>query len=1542
MKATTRSRILLSSIALACLPIVPAWAQLPNAVKLTIPDPGTSPQSEKREGNAVALSGNLTVVGSPFSDTSALDSGVVKIYDSTTGALLREIVNPDPHLNAFFGISVAVNGSTLVVGAQGQVVGGSTMGAVYIYDLAGPTPSVPKLTITNPSGVNDLFGCAVAISGTRIAVGALNNSSGGTNAGRVYVFDLASGTPSVPVKSIGNPASAVSGNFGKSLSFSGNQLLVGAPRDQVSAVAAGRAFLFDVTGSTSPIVSYDNPTPHASDSFGDAVSLSGSHVVIGATNGDAGVANSGTVYVYQNTSSTLVTTIQNPAAPATAASDLFGVSLALDGDRLVVGARGADATASGAGAAYVFDLAGGSPATPVQTLNSPQAIVAAQFGMAVAVSGTRVAVTMPRDNTYGSSIHNGSTYLYDLGGATPTNPVQALHSSEPASQDHFGTVVATSGSLFVVGSPADNTGAVGAGQVFVFDRTSPTPLTPIAILAKPTPEANAHFGTSVAIANQTIVVGSPDELSSNGSVYVFNLGSPSPGTPVTVLSDPHLGSNEKFGSALAISGTHLIVGAPGDDTGATDAGSAYVYDLSAPNPAASVTVLNNPTPVASEAFGTAVAIDGTRVAVGTPFDDNGAPDAGTAYVYNLPSTTPVTFTNPAAVGFGNFGNSVALSGDRLIIGAPGNLVGGTASGTVYYYDLNSPAAPVFAFNNPEPAAAPPIPESFGYSVALSGTNLLVSAPADNFGAGTSEGTVYGYDLLNPSQTPQITLRDPSPLPGDFFGYALAIEGDTAVVGAYLKDDVYGIDRGTAFVLGAADLTAPAGGTFTLSPGLAKPTDPLTATFANWTDASLPLSYAVYEGVTVVVSPSANAAPTFLLGEGVHHLIGRVSDSAGNSVDTAEQVVVVDGTGPVGGTFTTSTPVVTDGSPVILNASGWTDPHGPITYVFGVPFLFGGVIPLTPPSTDPSATFNNFPAGSDQFMMIATDALGNSTVAGPVTVTILPAPTGPAFATLYAKDGAVPNSGPDGDPRIQAGATWNGFGTPAVNAQGAIAYVGKWKAPAQKTPVVLKAQSGTGIFVNDDLVVAVGEPVPGMPTAVFKSFKDPVIDDAGHLAFIASIKGATPADIITSNADTVVVSNARTGNWEVLAREGGPAPQTGGATFKAFSNVAIKSTPSTPAGHGERAPVIPPSQAGVLFTASLVVGSGSPAISTISDTGAWWLPQGGAGVLKVVQEGDTNSALPGIDAVKTFTLLKPVGGSQGFGRGFVNGDSFALFATAANRAQGVFLLSGASLTSVLTDFSLGSTSVPIARWAKLSLPSVDETGQNVTLLGSLITGRDGVPSAQAKGIFHSADGGADWEPIARTGDTAPGIDGAIFNAFKDPLNAPDCADVAFVGTVKGGGATTANNDGLWFQPDFAPLTLIAREGDDAPAPGSPGAKWKSFSSVALAGGETGPLFTAFLQKGAQGTAGPGGITGANDFGLYCTDYDTGAVTELVREGQPLNGKTVKTFSVLKAASGSAGSSRAFNPQHRVVLLVTFDDRSTAIVGITLPDNAPAVE
>lgn len=516
--------------------------------------------------------------------------------------------------------------------------------------------------------------------------------------------------------------------------------------------------------------------------------------------------------------------------------------------------------------------------------------------------------------------------------------------------------------------------------------------------------------------------------------------------------------------------------------------------------------------------------------------------------------------------------------------------------------------------------------------------------------------------------------------------------------------------------------------------------------------------------------------------------------------------------------------------------------------------------------------------------------------------------------LYTQGEAVPGAG--SDPRIQAGAVWSGFGSPAIDGAGEVAFVGKWKAP--KTAEAA-AQSGTGIFAQGHLLAKVDESVPGagsggLPSdAAFKGFKDPVIDEDGHVAFLATIKGTG----VTTANDTVVVSDGRTGTLEILAREGGVAPGTGGALFKGFSALSIRGGASG---------------GGTLFTAALIQGG---AVTSANDTGAWWQPTAEPAVLKLVREGDAFGA----ETIKSFILLKALGGSPGHGRGQSERD-FALVQlslTGGTIARQVQAYAEPNRLEELfgTGDVLGGSVLPEATWSKVGLASGDSVS-NMSVLASLTPKVGGVASANAKGIFVTHNG-ASWSPLARLGEAASGLSStAAFSGFKDPVNSSTGAEVAFLGTVKGDSVTTATNDGIWFSPDGVALELIAQEGTRPP--GAPAlARWKSFSSLALPGGGVGPLFTAFLHKGTTATPDPSGITTLDDFALYGMD-SSGELHELLRENQPLfdqPGKTVKSFSVLKAVAGSAGATRSFNAEGQVAAQVTFTDKLSSIVLIDIP-------
>ncbi len=325
--------------------------------------------------------------------------------------------------------------------------------------------------------------------------------------------------------------------------------------------------------------------------------------------------------------------------------------------------------------------------------------------------------------------------------------------------------------------------------------SSGTPTVPVYTLYNPFSLLAAAFGTSVAISGTQMVIGAPLDGSSTtatGRAYVYNLGS---FTPVATLNNSGPAVGDQFGGSVAMSGTQVVIGAPYDDTGAIDAGSAYVYVLSSSTPTVPVTTLNNPAPTLAPNFGASVAISSTRIVVGAPANGTGA--SGRAYVYNLGSPTPVATLNGSGQGDG-FGATVAISGTRVVIGASDDSTGATAAGSAYVYDLSSgtPTTPIVTLHNPNPAAY----GHFGRSVAISSTRVVIGASGDNTGA-FHAGSAYVYDVSSGTPTaPVITLHNPTPATYDNFGTSVAISGTQVVVGAR-GDDTVMLDKGFAYVFG---------------------------------------------------------------------------------------------------------------------------------------------------------------------------------------------------------------------------------------------------------------------------------------------------------------------------------------------------------------------------------------------------------------------------------------------------------------------------------------------------------------------------------------------------------------------------------------------------------------------------------------------------------------------------------------------------------------------------------------------------------------------
>src|SRR3989442_1288232 len=209
---------------LLLLPVVLA-ARSPSITTFTSPNV----QTDGRFGESVAVSGNMVVVGALFETAGASPpcpcarAGHAYIF-STTGSLIATLTSPNVETDGWFGFPVAVSGTMVVVGAENETVGG-IVGAGHAY-ICSTTACPATGTLTSPNAVpNGSFGRSVAISGSSIVIGAYFESVNGLFAGRAYIFSITGSLNATLV----SPNPTNNGYFGFEVAINGSRVVVGAP-----------------------------------------------------------------------------------------------------------------------------------------------------------------------------------------------------------------------------------------------------------------------------------------------------------------------------------------------------------------------------------------------------------------------------------------------------------------------------------------------------------------------------------------------------------------------------------------------------------------------------------------------------------------------------------------------------------------------------------------------------------------------------------------------------------------------------------------------------------------------------------------------------------------------------------------------------------------------------------------------------------------------------------------------------------------------------------------------------------------------------------------------------------------------------------------------------------------------------------------------------------------------------------------------------------------------------------------------------------------
>jgi len=372
-------------------------------------------------GRAVAFSGNTLIIGAPLKDVIGEDQGSVYVFTRSGAAwtLQQKLTAQDGAAKSEFGFSVAISGDTVVIGAPLDDTGGNgDQGSAYVFTRSGAVWTQQQKLTAQDGAANDFFGFSVAISGETVAVSAFGDDIGANeNQGSAYVFTRSDTTWTQQQKLIANDGEA--GHFfGRSVAISGDTVVAGENLDKVGAnEAQGSVYVFTRNGTVwtqqQKLIAADG---EAGDFFGLSVAISGDTVVVGAPDDDIG-ANFGQGSAYVFTRSGAVWTLQQKLTSDDGeAIDLFGSAVALSGDTLAVGAEldniDGNVGNPGQGSAYVFARTG-AVWTQRQKLIADDGEAVDSFGFAVALSGNAVAVGAPMDDI-NANRDQGSAYVFVL------------------------------------------------------------------------------------------------------------------------------------------------------------------------------------------------------------------------------------------------------------------------------------------------------------------------------------------------------------------------------------------------------------------------------------------------------------------------------------------------------------------------------------------------------------------------------------------------------------------------------------------------------------------------------------------------------------------------------------------------------------------------------------------------------------------------------------------------------------------------------------------------------------------------------------------------------------------------------------------------------------------------------------------------------------------------------------------------------------------------------------------------------------------------
>lgn len=478
--------------------------------------------------------------------------------------------------------------------------------------------------------------------------------------------------------------------------------------------------------------------------------------------------------------------LPTPTSGDGAPGDNFGIALAVENDTVVVGAYGDAIVAPGAtfgvteGSAYVFKRDGAGWRQTQKLVPLPLGEDADNFGASLAMSEEFLAIGAPRRRD-GVALESGMVFVYGL--SSDGYLLRQLIKPEVAETDQrFGTAIALWQGWMAISVPR-----IGAGRVDLYRRQADGEYVFDASLSPAGGIADDRFGTALAMADGTLLIGAPN-VDGGGAVYRSELSGTAWSTAVRLPLTASSGA--ELGAAIALHDGLALIGAPG-----SQAGEVRVLSVSAG--AAEIAALVGPDARTGDRFGSALILDETRALIAAGAALLGE---GSVMVYRRNSATLTLLTQLDIDDGGTssrFGVSLALAADGALIGADLDPVGPNGGqGSVRWY-LTQPGGAIAAGQLDSGDGA--MFDRYGSSVAIDGDNAIVGAFLEDTLAGADAGRAHTFARNGDQWSYGGPLDAPDAASERRYAASIDIDGDYAVIGAYWDVIADNVDQGSAYI-----------------------------------------------------------------------------------------------------------------------------------------------------------------------------------------------------------------------------------------------------------------------------------------------------------------------------------------------------------------------------------------------------------------------------------------------------------------------------------------------------------------------------------------------------------------------------------------------------------------------------------------------------------------------------------------------------------------------------------------------------------------------